>query len=159
MVVIAPVVPHKPGTWRVIYFDAPNRGEQIRILLALANTPFEDVRVSPFPQGLDPYKKAALGDDSPLLGTDLCPAVTAPDGTHCVETTDIMRFVGQRVGMAPEADSAEDKKAMEAVEALKTCVATKVPRSTQTSRRQATTGSAGSPLRSMLTLPTSGGLV
>ena len=114
MVVIAPVVPHKPGTWRVIYFDAPNRGEQIRILLALANTPFEDVRVSPFPQGLDPYKKAALGDASPLLGTDQCPAVTAPDGTHCVETTDIMRFVGQRVGMAPKADSAEDKKAMEA---------------------------------------------
>ena len=113
MVVIAPAVPRTPSTWRVIYFDAPNRGEQIRILFALSNTPFQDVRVSPFPQGLDPYKKAAMGDESPLLGTDLCPAVTAPDGTHCVETTDIMRFVGQRVGLAPKADSAEDKKAME----------------------------------------------
>ena len=36
---------------------------------------------------------------SPLLGTDLCPAVTAPDGTHCIETADIMRFIGQRVDL------------------------------------------------------------
>ena len=29
---IEPVVPHTPGTWRLIYFDAPTRGEQIRIV-------------------------------------------------------------------------------------------------------------------------------
>lgn len=104
---------HTSGTWRVIYFNAPNRGEQVRQLLILSNTAFTDVRIAPFPQGLDPFKKAALGDASPLLGTDQCPAVTAPDGTHCVETSEIMRFVGQRVGMAPPAGSAEDTTAME----------------------------------------------
>lgn len=113
MVVVAPAVPHKPGSWHVIYFDAPNRGEQVRLLFVLAKTPFEDVRVSPYPQGLDPYKKAAMGDESPLLGTDECPAVTAPDGTHCIETSEIMRFVGVRVGLAPEAGSSADAKAMQ----------------------------------------------
>ena len=106
-------VAHRPGSWRLLYFDAPNRGEQVRILFALAGTPFDDVRLK-YPEGLNPYKKAAMGDASPLLGTDLCPAVTAPDGTHCVETSDIMRFVGARVGWAPEG-SAADAKAMEVV--------------------------------------------
>jgi len=122
--IVAPAVVHTPGTWRVLYFDAPNRGEQVRMLLVLARQPFADVRLR-FPEGLNPYKNAAMGDDSPLLGTDLCPAVTAPDGTHCIETADIMRFVGQRVGLAPPAESAEDAKAMEltllAQEALNKC--------------------------------------
>lgn len=113
MVAVPPAVPHTPGTWRLIYFDAPNRGEQIRQLFFLAGVPFDDVRVRKFPEGLEPYKAKALGDDSPLLGTDQCPAVTAPDGTHCVETSDIMHFVGHRLGLAPEKDSAMDKKATE----------------------------------------------
>ena len=113
MVVVKPVIPHTPGTWRLLYFDAPTRGEQIRVLFAVAQTPFHDVRLHPFPQALEPYKKAAMGDASPLLGTDLCPAVTAPDGTHCIETANIMRFIGQRVGLAPPANSDADKKAME----------------------------------------------
>jgi glutathione S-transferase len=103
---------HTPGTWRLIYFNAPNRGEQVRQLFVLSKTPFTDARLI-YPRGLDPFKKAAMGDASPLLGTDLCPAVTAPDGTHCVETSEVMRFVGQRVGMAPAAGSAEDETAME----------------------------------------------
>merc|ERR1719362_636433 len=82
------------------------------MLFILSKTAFTDVRLV-FPQGLDPFKKAAMGDASPLLGTDQVPAVTAPDGTHCVETSDIMRFVGQRVGLAPAAGSAEDATAME----------------------------------------------
>ena len=55
-------LPHTPGRWRLIYFDAPTRGEQIRVLFALAGVAFDDVRVRPFPSGLDPYKKAALGE-------------------------------------------------------------------------------------------------
>ena len=110
---VAPAVPHTLGSWRLIYFDAPNRGEQVRQLFFLAGVAFADVRVHPYPQGLDPYRKAAMGDASPLLGTDQCPAVTAPDGTHCVETADIMRFVGQRIGLAPPADSAADATAVE----------------------------------------------
>lgn len=108
----APMVAHQPGSWRVIYFDAPNRGEQVRMLLALASQPFADVRLR-FPEGLDPYKTAALGDESPLLGTDKCPAVTSPDGKHCIETAEIMRFVGQKVDLAPPAGSSEDARAME----------------------------------------------
>lgn len=103
---------HVPGTWRLLYFNAPNRGEQVRQLFVLSKTPFTDVRLVPYPGGMDPFKKAVMGDASPLLGTDQVPAVTAPDGTHCVETSDIMRFVGQRVGMAPEAGSDEDAAAM-----------------------------------------------
>jgi glutathione S-transferase len=104
---VAPARPHVPGRWRLIYFDAPTRGEQVRLLFALAGVEFDDVRLSPYPQGLDPYKKAALGDASPLCGTDQCPAVTAPDGSHCVETSDIMRFIGQRCGLAPKTDAAD----------------------------------------------------
>lgn len=97
----------------MLYFDAPNRGEQVRQLFILSKTAFVDVRLAPFPQGLDPFKKAAMGDASPLLGTDKVPAVTAPDGAHCVETSEIMRFVGQRVGLAPAAGSTQDATAME----------------------------------------------
>ena len=32
------------GKWSVYYFDAPNRGEQVRLLLVLAGVPFNDVR-------------------------------------------------------------------------------------------------------------------
>lgn len=82
------------------------------MLFVVSNTPFVDVRLAPYPSGLDPYRKAALGDASPLCGTDQVPAVTAPDGTNCVETADIMKFVGQRVGLAPT-DAGADAKAME----------------------------------------------
>lgn len=104
-------MPHIPGTWRLLYFDAPTRGEQIRVLFSLAGVPFHDVRF-PFPRGLDPYKKEAMGDASPLLGTNMCPAITSPAGEHCVETADIMRFVGRQVGLGP-ATAAEDARAVE----------------------------------------------
>ena len=58
-VAIRPAIAHMPGSWRFIYFDAPNRGEQVRQLFFLAGTDFTDVRVHPYPEGLDPYKKAA----------------------------------------------------------------------------------------------------
>ena len=110
---IKPVVPHVPGTYRLLYFDAPNRGEQVRLLLSIAGVKWNDVRLSPYPQGLDPYKSAALGELSPLCGTDLVPAVTTPDGTNYVETADIMRIIGQQVGLAPPAGSAGDTTAKE----------------------------------------------
>jgi len=119
---VRPAVAHVPGSWRLLYFDAPNRGEQVRQLFFLAGVAFNDVRVHPFPEGLNPYKKAAMGDASPLLGTDMCPAVTAPDGTHCVETSDIMRFVGQQVGLAPPAGSEADAKAMELCLLAQSCM-------------------------------------
>ena len=109
---VAPVVHHEPGTWRLLYFDAPTRGEQIRVLFTLMKTPFVDVRLTPFPEGLDPYKAYAMGSASPLCGSDLCPAITAPDGTHCVETVDIMRFVGTSLAHWPEQGSLDDGKSM-----------------------------------------------
>jgi glutathione S-transferase len=102
---------HTPGHWRLLYFDAPTRGEQIRLLFKVANIPFDDVRLE-FPKGLIPYKTATMGDQSPLLGTDKCPAVTSPEGEHCVETADIMRFVGKRLGLAPESEE-EGARAVE----------------------------------------------
>mmetsp|Transcript_215 Transcript_215/g.581 ORF Transcript_215/g.581 Transcript_215/m.581 type:complete len:280 (-) Transcript_215:250-1089(-) len=99
---------HIPGHWRLIYFDAPNRGEQIRLLFHLAKQPFDDVRLK-FPDGLEPYKKAAMGDDSPLLGTDKCPAVTAPDGQHKVETADIMEFLAEKFDLSPTNESSKGK--------------------------------------------------
>ena len=92
-----PAVAHVPGTWRLLYFDAPTRGEQIRMLFAIAGVPLADVRLSPYPQGLDPYKSAAMGAASPLCGTDQCPALTDPEGKHLVETADIMRYAGGRI--------------------------------------------------------------
>merc|ERR1719197_549168 len=65
--------------WQVLYFDAPTRGEQLRMLFAAANTPFKDVRFS-FPKGLTPYKQETLGDKSPLM-FDQCPTVISPEGT------------------------------------------------------------------------------
>jgi len=110
---VVPAFPQCAGMWRLIYFDAPTRGEQVRVLFAVSGTPYQDVRLNPFPQGLLPYKRAAMGEASPLCGTDQCPAVTSPDGTqHCVEASEIMRFVGQSVGLAPVADSAAEKTAL-----------------------------------------------
>ena len=34
----------------------------------------------------------------------------SPTGTHCVETADIMKFVGERVGMAPPAEKAQNDR-------------------------------------------------
>ena len=51
--------------WRVVYFDAANRGECLRLLLTVADVEFDDVRL-PFPSGVKPYKPAACGDRSPL---------------------------------------------------------------------------------------------
>ena len=88
-----------PGQWRLLYFDAPTRGEQLRLLFRLAKQPFDDVRLV-WPSGIAPYKHAALGDASPLL-FDQCPMVTSPDGHHIAQTAAAMQFVGRRLGLAP----------------------------------------------------------
>ena len=41
------------GRWRVVYFDAPNRGEQLRLLLILAGVEFDDERIEKYPGGID----------------------------------------------------------------------------------------------------------
>ena len=58
-VAVPPVVEHTHGTWRLLYFDVPNRGEQVRQLFAISKTPFVDVRLQ-YPKGLVPYKKLAM---------------------------------------------------------------------------------------------------
>jgi hypothetical protein len=42
--------------WRVLYFDAPTRGEQVRLLFVATGTPFEDVRFK-FPGGIKAFKQ------------------------------------------------------------------------------------------------------
>jgi glutathione S-transferase len=85
--------------WRVLYFDAPTRGEQLRMLMAAAGQTFEDKRVD-FPQGLAEFKHASLGDQSPLL-FDQCPTVSSPDGVHISQVAAAMQFAGNRLGLAP----------------------------------------------------------
>eukprot|EP00933_Yihiella_yeosuensis_P018932 TRINITY_DN15415_c0_g2_i1.p1 TRINITY_DN15415_c0_g2~~TRINITY_DN15415_c0_g2_i1.p1 ORF type:complete len:269 (+),score=33.33 TRINITY_DN15415_c0_g2_i1:64-807(+) len=97
------------ASWRLLYFSAPTRGEQLRILFHAAKTPFEDIRLE-FPKGLRPYKYAALGDASPLM-FDQCPAVTSPDGHHVAQVAACMQFVGRSLGLAPTSP-ALDAKAM-----------------------------------------------
>ena len=49
------------GTWRLLYFAFPTRGEQLRLLFKAAGVDFEDVRIEAFPRGLDQYRRAAMG--------------------------------------------------------------------------------------------------
>ena len=85
--------------WRFLYFDAPTRGEQVRLLFKVARQPFQDVRLA-FPKGLAKFKQCVLGDDSPLL-FDQCPTVISPQGQALSQTAAIMAFVGRELGHAP----------------------------------------------------------
>ena len=45
--------------WELIYFDAPTRGEQLRMLFHASGVEFIDRRLA-YPSGLDAYKHGAL---------------------------------------------------------------------------------------------------
>lgn len=95
---------------RLIYFDAPTRGEQLRLLFHLTETPFEDVRV-PL-RGLGAYKQAELGDASPLA-FDQVPCIQHGE-LSIVQTAACMAYIGAHVGLAPTSE--EDRaRAMMAV--------------------------------------------
>eukprot|EP00811_Abedinium_folium_P006609 NODE_16090_length_1012_cov_31.058757.p2 GENE.NODE_16090_length_1012_cov_31.058757~~NODE_16090_length_1012_cov_31.058757.p2 ORF type:complete len:267 (-),score=57.26 NODE_16090_length_1012_cov_31.058757:108-908(-) len=98
--------------WRLHYFNAPSRGEQLRLLFKLGRTPFEDVRFA-FPKGLLPFKHAAMGDESPLM-YDQCPMITSPEGHHISQTAACMQYLGRRLDLAP-ADHAADARALSLV--------------------------------------------
>ena len=94
--------------WKVVYFDAPTRGEQLRILLVVAGVPFVDERVKI--GGLAELQHATLGDASPLM-FDQCPMVVSPDGTTVAQTAACMQFVGRQTDLAPK-DPDMDARAM-----------------------------------------------
>ena len=100
---LEPLLPLEPRDgWRVIYFDAANRGECLRLILACQDVPFEDVRLE-FPAGLLPYKSAALGDASPLA-FDQAPVVQHARGGACVsvaQTVAAAQYCGLATGLAP----------------------------------------------------------
>jgi glutathione S-transferase len=98
-----------PGRWRLLYFDAPTRGEQVRLLFTAAKVDFDDEKLD-YPKGLLKYKKAQMGDASPLM-FDQCPAVTSPLGQHVSQVAACMQFVGRSTGLAPD-DPAMDSRAM-----------------------------------------------
>ena len=90
--------------WRVMYYDAPNRGEQLRLLFHLTETPFEDVRIGPFPEGLVRFKAIGAGDLSPLAW-DFVPVVQhgTADGMVSVSTTaGAMHYAGEKLGLIPD---------------------------------------------------------
>lgn len=86
--------------WRIIYFQAPNRGECLRLILTAAGEQFEDVRVE-FPAGLNQYKSATVGDASPLP-FDQCPIVQhAQTGASIGQTAAAAMYIGTQTGLAP----------------------------------------------------------
>jgi len=86
--------------WRIIYFDAPNRGECLRLLLTAAGEKFEDVRLA-FPAGLAQYKSASAGDASPLP-FDQAPIVQhAKSGASIGQTAAAAMYIGMETGLAP----------------------------------------------------------
>jgi len=87
------------GKWKVTYFDAPNRGEQLRMLLTYAEIDFEDERLQgKFPASLDPLRRATMGDDTPLM-FDQVPIITSPEGTSVSQVAACMQYAGKRLGL------------------------------------------------------------
>jgi glutathione S-transferase len=92
------------GEWRVMYYNAPNRGEQLRLLFEATQTPYEDIRIGPFPDGLLRFKAAEAGDQSPLAW-DFVPVVQhgTPQGQVSVSTTaGAMHYAGEKLGLVPD---------------------------------------------------------
>jgi len=103
--------------WRVLYFDAPTRGEQVRLLFVATGTPFEDVRFK-FPGGIKAFQQATMSDDSPLA-FDQVPCVEH-DGQAIVQTVACMQYVGTQLGLTagtPAGDSQALSLALGAEEA------------------------------------------
>ena len=117
--------------WRLLYYDAPTRGEQLRCLFVLAGVDFEDTRI-PYPDGLKTWKRSKLGDESPLL-FDQCPSVihtyhTSSSKEQVMESSDLdtaletrshkisisqtaacMLYVGKKLGLCPKNPEDEAK--------------------------------------------------
>ena len=101
--------------WRVVYFDAANRGECLRLLLTVADVEFEDIRL-PFPSGVKPYKPAACGDRSPLPFGQLPIVQHATEG-GCVsigQTVAAAQYIAALTGLAPVDDAAAMARATSA---------------------------------------------
>jgi glutathione S-transferase len=81
----------------------PNRGEQVRLLLALAGTEFEDHRMK-FPDGKTPLTSLGAGDAAPLA-FDLCPIVQHNDPEHGELSIGIvpgsMMYIAEKHGLIP----------------------------------------------------------
>lgn len=95
----SPLPPLPDGAWRVLYFDAPNRGEQLRLLFALAGTPFEDYRLA-FPEGKTPLMSVSAGDAAPLA-FDLTPVVQ--HGSLSIGIVGgSMQYTAEQLGLIPD---------------------------------------------------------
>lgn len=94
----SPLPPLADDAWRVIYFDAPNRGEQVRLLLALAHQPFEDHRLA-FPHGKTPLMSGSAGDAAPLA-FDLTPVVQH-GGLSIGIVPGSMLYIAEQFGLVP----------------------------------------------------------
>ena len=51
------------GKWKVVYFDIPNRGEQLRLLFKFAKVSFIDERLDLKYKQFEAMKKESIGDD------------------------------------------------------------------------------------------------
>jgi hypothetical protein len=103
------LLPLAAGAWRVLYYDEPNRAEQLRLLFAFTNTPYEDMRIGPYPSGLDPFKSSNADMDSSPLAFDFVPVVqygkSEAEKVRQVSistTAGAMQYVGERLGLVPD---------------------------------------------------------
>ena len=99
--------PSEKGKWVVRYFGAPTRGEQVRLLFTLAEQTgaiaadgWIDEHITPFPSGLNKYRRAEAGAETPLM-FDQVPSITSPDGVHVSQTAAVMQYAAVALGLAP----------------------------------------------------------
>lgn len=103
---------------QVLYYDEPNRAEQLRLLFAFTNTPYEDMRIGPYPSGLDPFKSSEDADLSPLA-YDFVPVVQygEPEAGRVRQvsvstTAGAMQYVGEKLGLVPDDTEARSTAVM-----------------------------------------------
>ena len=81
------------GKWKVIYFDIPNRGEQLRMLFKFAKVDFIDERLDLKYKQFEAMKKESVGDKSPLLYNQI-PVIVSPEGKTYAQTAACMQLLG-----------------------------------------------------------------
>ena len=90
------------GKWKVVYFDIPNRGEQLRLLFKFAKVSFIDERLDLKYKQFEAMKKESIGDDSPLLYNQI-PIVVSPEGKTYAQTAACMQLLGHALpNLAPK---------------------------------------------------------
>eukprot|EP00747_Dinoflagellata_sp_TGD_P196092 gnl/TRDRNA2_/TRDRNA2_65751_c0_seq1.p1 gnl/TRDRNA2_/TRDRNA2_65751_c0~~gnl/TRDRNA2_/TRDRNA2_65751_c0_seq1.p1 ORF type:complete len:356 (-),score=63.14 gnl/TRDRNA2_/TRDRNA2_65751_c0_seq1:57-1124(-) len=99
-----------PDCWRLLYFKAPHRGEQLRLLFHLTGTPFDDPHLDPYPESLRLYTSNIAGDDSPLA-FDQAPVLQHGDFS-VAQSVAAMQYLGEFLGLVEDSRKARAEALM-----------------------------------------------